>query len=115
MRWRGRQQSGNVEDRRGMGGKLALGGGAGGLIIVIISLLLGENPLDYINVGTSPAYEQQQQPTSEAEDQMAEFVKVVLNDTEDVWTKVFAERGETYQEPVLVLFSGGTRSGCGAA
>ena len=53
MRWRGRQQSGNVEDRRGMGGKLALGGGAGGLIIVIISLLLGENPLDYINVGTS--------------------------------------------------------------
>lgn len=115
MRWRGRQQSGNVEDRRGMGGKLALGGGAGGLIIVIISLLLGENPLDYINVGTSPAYEQQQQPTSEAEDQMAEFVKVVLNDTEDVWTKVFAERGETYQEPVLVLFSGGTQSGCGAA
>lgn len=115
MRWMGRQQSGNVEDRRGMGGKLALGGGAGGLIIVIISLLLGQNPLDYINVGNSPAYDQQQQPTSEAENQQAEFVKVVLKDTEDVWKKLFQERGETYQEPVLVLFSGGTQSGCGSA
>jgi predicted metalloprotease len=112
----GRQQSGNVEDRRGMGGKLALGGGAGGIIILIISVLLGQNPLDYINVGDSPAYDQQQQqPTSEAENQQAEFVKVVLKDTEDVWGKLFQERGETYQQPVLVLFTGGTQSGCGNA
>jgi len=114
MRWRGRAQSGNVEDRRGMGGKLAIGGGAGGIILVIISLLLGQNPLDYINVGGSPAYEQQQ-PASEEENQQAEFVKVVLKDTEDVWNQIFEARGETYQEPTLVLFSGSDQSGCGIA
>ena len=76
MRWTGRQGSGNVDDRRGMGGggKIAIGGGAG-IIIVIISLLLGKNPLDYINVGGgSQAYEQQQ-PLSEEENQQAEFVR----------------------------------------
>lgn len=116
MRWIGRQGSGNVEDRRGMGGggKIAIGGGAG-LIIVIISLLLGQNPLDYINAGGgAPSYEQQQ-PPSEAENQQAEFVKVVLKDTEDVWGALFRERGETYQEPVVVLFSGSDQSGCGTA
>jgi predicted metalloprotease len=97
-----------------MGGKLAIGGGAGGIILVIISLLLGQNPLDYINVGGSPAYEQQQ-PASEEENQQAEFVKVVLKYTEDVWNQIFEARGETYQEPTLVLFSGSDQSGCGIA
>ncbi len=116
MRWMGRRQSGNVEDRRGMGGggKMAIGGGAG-LIIVILSLLLGGNPLDYINAGGgSPAYEEQQ-PRSEAENQQAEFVRVVLQDTEDVWNKLFQERGADYQEPVLVMFTGSDQSGCGMA
>jgi predicted metalloprotease len=116
MRWMGRKQSGNVEDRRGMGGggKVAIGGGAG-IIILIISLLMGGNPLDYIDVGSgSQAYEQQQ-PRSEAENQQAEFVKVVLQDTEDVWNKLFQERGADYQEPVLVLFTGSDQSGCGMA
>lgn len=112
MRWMGRQQSGNVEDRRGTGSKLAIGGGAGGIILVIISLLLGENPLDYINVGSTQAYVQ---PTSEEENQQAEFVRVVLKDTEDVWNRLFEARGETYQEPVLVLFTGTDQSGCGMA
>ena len=117
MRWTGRQQSGNVEDRRGMGGggKIAIGGGAG-IIILIISVLLGQNPLDYINPGGEGSQiQQQQQPTSEEENQKAEFVKVVLKDTEDVWNKLFQERGETYQEPILVLFSGVDQSGCGTA
>lgn len=116
MRWTGRRGSGNVEDRRGMsgGGKIAIGGGAG-IIIVIISLLLGQNPLDYINVGSgSQAYEQQQ-PLSEEENQQAEFVSVVLKDTEDVWHQLFQERGQTYQEPKLVLFTGSDQSGCGMA
>lgn len=116
MRWMGRKQSGNVDDRRGMGGggKVAIGGGAG-IVIVIIALLLGENPLNYINVGQgSQAYEQQQ-PRSEAENQQAEFVKVVLQDTEDVWNKLFQEQGADYQEPVLVLFTGNDQSGCGVA
>ena len=108
MRWLGRQQSGNVEDRRGMGGggKIAIGGGAG-IIVLIISLLLGQNPLDYINPGgESSQIQQQTQPSSEEENQKAEFVRVVLKDTEDVWNKLFQERGETYQQPELVLFSG---------
>jgi uncharacterized protein len=115
MRWLGRQGSGNVDDRRGMGGggKIALGGGAG-VIILIISLLLGQNPLEYINGGEGSQL-QQQQPISEEENQQAEFVKVVLKDTEDVWNKLFQERGETYQEPVMVLFSGMDQSGCGTA
>jgi uncharacterized protein len=116
MRWSGRQGSGNVEDRRGMGGggKIAIGGGAG-IILVIISLLFGGNPLDYINPGGESQIQQQQQPISEEENQQAEFVKVVLKDTEDVWNKLFQERGETYQEPILVLFSGVDQSGCGTA
>lgn len=117
MRWLGRQRSGNVEDRRGMGGggKIAIGGGAG-IIILIISLLLGQNPLDYIDAGGgSQVYEQRQQPASEEENQLAEFVMVVLKDTEDVWHKLFEERGETYQEPKLVLFTGSDQSGCGMA
>jgi predicted metalloprotease len=98
----------------GGGGKIAIGGGAG-LIIVIISLLLGQNPLDLINAGGgSQAYEQQQ-PISEEENQQAEFVRVVLKDTEDVWHALFQERGETYQEPKLVLFTGSDQSGCGMA
>jgi uncharacterized protein len=115
MRWLGRQGSGNVDDRRGMGGggKIALGGGAG-VIILIISLLLGQNPLEYINGGDGSQL-QQQQPISEEENQQAEFVKVVLKDTEDVWNKLFQERGEAYQEPVMVLFSGMDQSGCGTA
>lgn len=116
MRWMGRRQSGNVDDRRGMGGggKVAIGGGAG-IIIVILALLMGENPLNYINVGGgSQAYEEQQ-PRSEAENQQAEFVKVVLQDTEDVWNKLFQEQGSDYQEPVLVLFTGSDQSACGMA
>jgi predicted metalloprotease len=116
MRWRGRQGSGNVEDRRGMGGgsKIAIGGGAG-LIIVIISLLLGQNPLEYINIGDGSQANQQQQPRSEEENQQAEFVSVVLRDTEVVWEKLFQERGDTYQKPALVLFTGSDQSGCGMA
>ncbi len=116
MRWMGRRQSGNVDDRRGMGGggKVAIGGGAG-IIIVILALLMGENPLNYINVGGgSQAYEEQQ-PRSEAENKQAEFVKVVLQDTEDVWNKLFQEQGSDYQEPVLVLFTGSDQSACGMA
>ena len=69
-----------------------------------------------IQVVVSQIQQQQQtQPLSEEENQKAEFVRVVLRDTEDVWNKLFQERGETYQEPVLVLFSGVDQSGCGTA
>lgn len=112
MRWMGRQGSGNVQDRRGMGGKLALGGGVGGIIVLILSLLLGNNPLETIDVGSSSGT----QPTSEAEDEHAKFVSVVLKDTEDVWNTLYPkEFGGSYQEPTLVLFSETDQSGCGFA
>jgi hypothetical protein len=119
MRWQGRQQSGNVEDRRGMGGGgLAIGGGIGGIVLLILGLLFGGNPTDYINnMGSAPATQQGSQPgTNPEEDKKAEFVKVVLKDTEDVWNKLFQEQmNQQYKEPVLVLFSGQGQSGCGTA
>lgn len=111
MRWRGRQGSGNVSDRRGMGGKLAVGGGLGGIIVLILSLLMGGNPLETINVGT-----QGNHVATEAEDERAQFVGVVLKDTEDVWNNLFQEEfSADYQEPTLVLFSQSDQSGCGFA
>jgi uncharacterized protein len=111
MQWRGRQGSGNVSDRRGMGGKLAVGGGLGGIVVLILSLLLGGNPLETINVGSQNNYT----PSAE-EDERAQFVGVVLKDTEDVWNSLFEESFNTdYQEPTLVLFSQSDQSGCGFA
>jgi uncharacterized protein len=118
MRWMGRQQSGNVEDRRGMGGgRMALRGGVGGIVVILIlSLLTGKNPLDYLGGGGSPAYDQQANTTtSTVQDEQAQFVSVVLQDTEDVWNKIFQEKGSDYPEPKLVLFSGSDQSGCGFA
>jgi len=116
MRWRGRQGSGNVDDRRGMGGKLAIGGGIGGVIILILSLLLGVNPLENINVqDLGDALQNQQGTTSPEDNENAQFVSVVLKDTETVWGTIFSERNEQYIEPQLVLFSGSDQSGCGFA
>jgi predicted metalloprotease len=112
MRWMGKQGSGNVQDRRGMGGKLALGGGLGGIIVLVLSLLMGNNPLDSLNVGSST----ENTATSEVEDEEAKFVSVVLKYTEDVWGKLLPEQaGRDYQDPQLVLFSGMDQSGCGSA
>ena len=114
MRWIGRQGSGNVEDRRGKGGGLAIGG-IGGVIVVVIALLLGKNPMDYINVDNQQSYQEQSAAPSAEEDQKYEFVRVVLKDTEDVWHKLFQESGSQYQEPQLVVFAGSSQSGCGFA
>lgn len=117
MQWRGRRESGNVEDRRGMGGGgLAIGGGIGTVVIVIIALIMGRNPLELlqtVNQG-QPAPTEQYTPSA-AEEEAASFVKVVLADNEDVWHKIFEENGATYQEPKLVLFTGSVESGCGGA
>jgi predicted metalloprotease len=115
MRWTGRRSSGNVEDRRGgMGGKIALGG-IGTVVVVIISLIMGQNPLSILNqIGDNKPTEQR--ASSPEEDQQAQFVSVVLADTEDVWNKIFSEQlNQTYQEPKLVLFTGRDESGCGSA
>jgi predicted metalloprotease len=113
MKWIGRQGSGNVEDRRGMGGKLAVGGGLGGIVVLILSLLLGGNPLENMNVGSQQQYDQ---PTQQAQDEQSQFVGVVLKETENVWHEIFQQQlGRDYEEPKLVLFSGSDQSGCGFA
>lgn len=112
MRWRGRQGSGNVSDRRGMGGKFAVGGGLGGIIVLILTMFLGgNNPLDSINLGSTG-----NNAPSAAEDDQAKFVGVVLKDTEEVWNVLFEQEFKTdYKEPQLVLFSQSDQSGCGFA
>jgi predicted metalloprotease len=94
-----------------MGGKLAVGGGLGGVVILLLSLLLGGNPLETINLGTENNYT----PSAE-EDERAEFVGVVLKDTENVWNSIFEKQfNADYKEPMLVLFSQSDQSGCGFA
>ncbi|MBF6607347.1 MAG: neutral zinc metallopeptidase [Flavobacterium sp.] len=114
MKWRGRQGSGNVDDRRGMGGKIAVGGGAIGLIIVLINMFMGGDSSDLINVlqESSP---QSEVPLTAEDQEMGEFVKVVLKDTEDVWHELFRQNGQTYQEPGLVLFRSSVNTECGTA
>ncbi len=119
MKWRGRRQSSNVEDRRGMrmGGKTTMG--CGGLVVVIVlALLFGQNPLQLLETVSEVAPSQTNSTPytpSSGEDELADFVGVVLADTEEVWNRIFAERGANYREPSLVLFTGGVQSACGMA
>lgn len=112
MRWTGRRDSGNLEDRRG-GGRFALGGGIG-IIVVIVALLLGKNPQEFLNAISGQGQEQTAQ-TGTPKDEQAKFVNAVLVDTEDVWNELFRQIGSRYKEPNLVLFTESTSSGCGFA
>jgi uncharacterized protein len=115
MRWQGRAGSGNVEDRRGMGGVgLPVGGGIGGLVLLLLfSALTGTNPIDLINGGGSAPAGPVGTTGVQEDDQEAQFVSVVLKDTEETWGQIFRERGATYEPPTLVLFSDATQSACG--
>lgn len=120
MQWKGRRESDNVEDLRSSGGGGRRGialGGIGTIVVVVIGLLLGKNPMELlqaVNQG-QPAQEQTAQSVNPADDEAANFVKVVLADNEDVWHKIFEQQGMQYQEPKLVLFRNAVESGCGSA
>ncbi|HEY9503005.1 MAG TPA: neutral zinc metallopeptidase [Pyrinomonadaceae bacterium] len=117
MRWRGERESSNVEDRRGIStGKVAIGGGLGTLIIVILALLFGADPqqiLQQVPQNNPSAPVQSSRPNNQQEDEMKKFVSVVLGKTEDVWTDVFRKNGRQYREPTLVLFTDQVQSACG--
>jgi predicted metalloprotease len=128
MRWRNPRRSGNVEDRRGMRVPMkAVGGGIGGLILLIVIVLLGGGDPGMIfndginsntgvnNPGSPSYYEGTTTPISEEERQLADFVSIVLADTEDTWNEIFASASLDYREPTLILFSGAVESGCGLA
>lgn len=115
MKWQGRRGSDNIEDRRGMStGTKVVGGGIGTLVIVLLVMLLGGDPQSVIEQ-MDPGVSSGPYESSEAEDQMAQFVSVVLADVEDVWTEIFRQSGATYREPILVLFRDQVQSACGYA
>ena len=118
MRWRGRRESTNVEDRRGIGGGgLAVGGGIGTLLLVLLAAFCGVDPSQLLNQlpQDGGGQQQTQRQTNPEEDEMAQFTRVVLADTEDVWTDIFRQNGRQYRNPTLVLFSGQVQSACGGA
>ncbi|QCT04743.1 putative neutral zinc metallopeptidase [Paenibacillus algicola] len=115
MQWKGRRASSNVEDRRGRKGPGLIGGGIGGIIIVLVITLLGGNPGELLG-SLGGASEPSGAYTETAEEQeLAQFVSVVLADTEEVWQEVFRKEGMEYEEPTLVLYTGSVQSACGTA
>jgi predicted metalloprotease len=125
MRWEGREESTNIEDRRGMrvpGGKGAGFGCIGLLVVMVIAMLTGADPRQLLSLlgvveQLTPQAQQQQVPQGAppADDPQAKFVGVVLKDTENVWQQVFQRSGKRYQDPTLVLFDGRVASACGMA
>lgn len=119
MRWEGGRRSTNIEDRRGIGAGAIGGGGIGMLLLVLaVSCVTGTNPLALLNIveQVAPQQEAQSVPTgAPTNDPAAEFVSVVLGDTEETWSRIFASAGKQYREPVLVLFEDQVRSACGSA
>jgi len=120
MRWRGGRRSGHVEDRRGMRvSRRATGGGLGVIVVVLVALYFGVDPSIILNQGAltggGTAGSNLSPSPTPGEDQLADFVSVVLADTEDTWGELFQDMGRAYQEPTLVLFSGAVQSACGFA
>ena len=114
MKLDGREESENVEDRRGMGRGtgLAIAGGGGSIILILLCVVLGVDPRQLMG-------QQQGGPVSTAPDpaeaQVAHFTKVVFGDTERVWDEQFRKMGLQYEKPKLVLFSGEVETRCGEA
>jgi len=120
MKWLGRRQSDNVEDRRSIsGGKAVVGGGIIGIIILLVNVFGGENaklitPVLEQLQGGQPQTETGA-PLSAEDEEMGNFVRVILADNEDIWGKIFTENGMTYKAPKLVLFRGSVQTACGGA
>lgn len=121
MKWQGRRESGNLEDRRGLGGggKIAAGGGIIAIIVVLANMFLGgggdsTQMLEELQRQSVQAPTAQRELTPE-EKELGQMVDAVLADTEDVWKKIFDENNMTYKEPNLVLFTDGVETGCGSA
>jgi hypothetical protein len=121
MLWRGQQGTGNIEDRRGLGGAgIALGGGGcGTLIIIILALLLGVDPSQLLNSSQPqniPTQTQQQRPVNGQEDELKEFSRFVLGKIDDTWMRELPQKTRRqYRKPTLVLFTQQVRSACGIA
>ena len=122
MRWRDARRSSNIE-QGGSGGGMRLGGGKLGIggiaAVVVISLILGKNPLEMLGLveqvtGGGQVTQTQAVPSAE-NSQNREFVAAILGETEDVWGAIFQQSNAQYEQPKLVLFSGGVQTACGGA
>lgn len=124
MRWQGRRESDNVEDRRdqssGFGGggrQIRLPRGKGGIVLLIVVAMAGYYGYDLTALLTggevAPTSQQQQRSVSPNEDEAAKFTKVMLATTEDTWGKLFQQMNKQYVAPKLVMYRGATRTGCG--
>ncbi|MBU2929226.1 KPN_02809 family neutral zinc metallopeptidase [Winogradskyella psychrotolerans] len=123
MKWKGRRQSGNLEDQRGMGtkGKVAAGGGVIAVVVILLQLFGGETGqqlapiIDQVSKSSSTQQVTERELTSE-EVEMGEFMATVLADTEDVWNTIFTENNlGNYKEPKMVLFTDAVNTACGSA
>ncbi|MCB1208754.1 MAG: neutral zinc metallopeptidase [Verrucomicrobiales bacterium] len=120
MRWQDRERSTNVEDRRRASpGPVAMGGGIGTILLLVVMYFMGADPKALLDMAMQGGQEQGSTapgaPGEEQNDEMKQFVSVVLADTEKVWNQQFQKMGEHYVEPTLVMFSGQVRSACGMA
>ena len=123
MRWQGRRESDNVEDRRGQSGSPMGGGGGfrlpsgkGGIVLLIIVLVAGYYGVDLTGMLTGEPVSQQQttqRSISPQDEEAAKFTKVILADTEDTWGVIFKDMGRQYPQPKLVMYRGATRTACG--
>lgn len=116
MRWKGRRESDNFEDRRGMSGRgLAVGGGIGAIVIALIVSFLGGDPGQVLQQLQTAAPQQEQAVEISAEEkELTSFVRTVLASTEDVWAHLFQQEEATYQKPTLVVYRDQTSTECGA-
>ena len=117
MRWEGRRESQNIEDRRGMRFGRAGGIGLGTIVLALVAAYFGVDP-SVVLQGTQPSQQQGEQGSyqeSPEEAHLRKFVAFVLADTEDTWGAIFSAAGRTYEPPTLVLFSGAVQSACGFA
>ena len=119
MKWQGRRRSSNVSDRRGSGGvkRGASVGGAGLIIMLLLSFIFGGPGavLETLGMVTDPGTQQTEYVETEEDAARAEFVSVVLADTEDIWNKIFSDYGYSYEEPTLVMYHDYVTSACGGA
>lgn len=122
MRWQMGRRSDNVEDQRGSGGvpqSAVAGGGIGVVVLALIAMALGVDPAIVLNTVSSvqeqPQVTRRAAPSTAEEEQLKDFISVVLGDTEDTWQELFQQMGRTYENPKLVLFSGSVNSACGMA
>lgn len=118
MRWQGRRQSSNVEDRRGIGRKgLSVGGGLGAVVALVIYLFFGGkgDKITQITQSLQKNEPSKVRTLSAQEKELGDFAGVILADTEDVWNLIFKKAGRKYREPKMVLFSEATDSACGYA